>query len=160
MAVEYSIVSNQIVSPNQPAVFQDSPCPGSDGYVYKKSGGIFLLANNAPENTCNCGCSRCRRLYLTNYLVGVHANVQVPTGGTVDEIQFAIAVDGIPDPASVMIYDPTAVEIPGNIGMSIISSVPSVCGCDSIALVNVGTEDVQILNGTITFAYDGVTRIR
>ena len=160
MAVEYSIVTPQIVAPNQPAVFQDNPCPGSDGLVYKKSGGVFLLANNAPRNNCNCGCTNCRRVYLTNYIVGFHGNVQVPTGGTVDEIRLALLVDGVIDPASIMIFDPTAAETPGNVGTSIIASVPSLCGCDSIALVNIGTEDVEILNGSLIFSYTGVTRLR
>jgi hypothetical protein len=84
----------------------------------------------------------------------------VPTGGIVDEIRLALLVDGVIDPASIMIFDPTAAETPGNVGTSIIASVPSLCGCDSIALVNIGTEDVEILNGSLIFSYTGVTRLR
>lgn len=155
MSAEYSAVS-QTVQPNQPVIYLDSPCPCSEGLIFKKSGGVFLLANNAPSNNCGCGC---RRIYTTDYEVEVHANIQIPTGGTVEEIQLAIAVDGVIDPASIMRYTPAAVEVPGNVGTSIIVSVPSICGCDSIAIVNASTQPITIVNSPLVFDYAGVKRI-
>lgn len=160
MSAEYSIVSPQTVAPNQPAVFLDSPCLCREGLIYKKSGGVFLLANNAPaQNSCSCGCG-CRRIYETNYEVEVHANVEIPADGTVEEITLALAVDGVIDPASVMSFTPAAVEVAGNVGTSIIVSVPSICGCESIALVNASTQDITINNASLVFDYAGVQRIR
>lgn len=160
MSAEYSIVSPQTVAPNQPAVFLDSPCPCREGLIYKKSGGVFLLANNAPtQNNCSCGCG-CRRIYETNYEVEVHANIEIPADGTVEEITLALAVDGVIDPASVMSFTPAAVEVAGNVGTSIIVSVPSICGCESIALVNASTQDIMINNASLVFDYAGVQRIR
>lgn len=89
-----------------------------------------------------------------------HLNVEIPTGGTVEEIQFALVVDGVIDPASVMLTTPSAVEVASNIGTAIIASVPSVCGCDSIALVNIGTQPINVVNGALKFDYEGVRRIR
>lgn len=155
MAAEYNATS-QTVAVNQPVLFTDSPCPCREGLIFKKSGGIFLLANNAPSS-CNCPC---RRIYTTNYEVEVHANIQIPTGGTVEEIRLAIAVDGIVDPASIMSYVPAAVETPGNVGTSIIVSVPSICGCDSVAIVNAGTQPITVNNASLVFDYAGVTRLR
>ena len=157
MSAEYSIITPQTVAPNQPAVFLDSPCPCAEGFIFKKSGGVFLLASNAPDNACSCGC---RRIYTTNYEVEVHANIEIPTGGTVEEIQLAIAVDGVLDPSSIMSFTPAAVETAGNVGSSVIVSVPSICGCDSIAIVNASTQPITINNASLVFDYAGVNRLR
>lgn len=157
MSAEYSIITPQTVAVNQPAVFLDSPCPCAEGFIFKKSGGVFLLANNAPNNSYNCPC---RRIYTTNYEVEVHANIEIPTGGTVEEIQLAIAVDGVIDPSSVMSFTPAAVETAGNVGSSIIVSVPSICGCDSVAVVNASTQPITVNNASLVFDYAGVQRLR
>lgn len=157
MAAEYSVAIPQNVEPNQPVIFTDSPCPCNQGMIFKKSGGIFLLASNAPTQNCNCGC---RRIYETNYEVEVHANIEIPTGGTVEEIRLAIAVDGVIDPSSVMSFVPAAVETPGNVGTSIIVSVPSICGCDNVAIVNASTQAITVNNASLVFDYAGVRRIR
>lgn len=159
MAAEYSVAIPQTVEPNQPVIFTDSPCPCSQGMIFKKSGGVFLLASNAPDNACSCGCG-CRRIYETNYEVEIHANIEVPTGGTVDEIRLAISVDGVIDPASVMSFVPAAVETPGNVGTSIIVSVPSICGCDNVAIVNASTQAITVNNASLVFDYAGIRRIR
>lgn len=159
MAAEYSVAIPQTVEPNQPVIFTDSPCPCSQGVIFKKSGGVFLLASNAPDNTCSCGCG-CRRIYETNYEVEVHANIEIPTGGTVEEIRLAIAVDGVIDPASIMSFVPAAVETPGNVGTSIIVSVPSICGCDNVAIVNASTQAITVNNVSLVFDYAGIRRIR
>lgn len=158
MSAEYSVSIPQTVAPNQPIIFADSPCHCNQGMIFKKSGGIFLLASNAPDNyTCACGC---RRIYETNYEVEVHANIEIPTGGTVEEIRLAIAVDGVIDPASVMSFVPAAVETPGNVGTSIIVSVPNICGCDNVAVVNASTQDITVNNASLVFDYAGVRRLR
>ena len=160
MSAEYSIITPQTVQPNQPAVFLDSPCPCAEGFIFKKSGGVFLRANNAPITpACSCGCG-CRRIYTTNYEVEVHANIEIPTDGTVEEISLAIAVDGVVDPASVMSFTPAAAETAGNVGASIIVSVPSICGCDSVAIVNASTQPITINNASLVFDYAGVQRLR
>lgn len=157
MSAEYSIITPQTVAPNQPAVFLNAPCPCREGMIFKKSGGVFLLASNAPNNGCGCGC---RRIYETDYEVEVHANIEIPTGGTVEEISLALAVDGVVDPASIMSFTPAAVETAGNVGTSIIVSVPSICGCDSVAVVNASTQDITINNASLVFDYAGVKRVR
>lgn len=159
MAAEYSAVIPQTVEVNQPVIFNDSPCPCREGLIYKKSGGVFLLASNAPDNNCNCNCG-CRRIYTTNYEVEVHANIEIPAEGEVEEIRLAIAVDGIIDPASVMSFTPAETEVAGNVGSSIIVSVPSICGCDSVAVVNASTQPITVNNASLVFDYAGVNRIR
>lgn len=158
MAAGYGTATPQIVAPNQPIIYIDNTCPCTQGLIFKRAGGgVFLLASNAPSgNNCACGC---RKVYLTNYEVETHANIEIPTGGTVEEIRLAIAVDGIIDPESVMSYTPAAVETAGNVGTSIIVPVPSLCGCESVAVINASTQDIQVNNSTVNFDYAGVRRI-
>lgn len=164
MAASYSVVTPQTVPPRQPIVFLNAPCPCNEGLIFKKSGGVFLLASNAPQSSnrcscgCNCGCGR--RIYETDYEVEVHLNIEIPTGGTVEEIQFAIAEDGVIDPASIMSAVPAAVEEPANVGTSIIVSVPSICGCESVAIVNASTQALTVNNASLMFDYAGVRRLR
>ena len=160
MSAEYSVSIPQTVAVNAPVIFNDSPCPCREGLIYKKSGGVFLLASNAPmSRPCPCGCG-CRPMWLTNYECEAHLNVEIPEGGTVGEILLAIAVDGVIDPASLMRYTPAAVEVAGNVGTSIIVSVPSICGCDSVAVVNAGADPITVTNGSLVFDDAGVQRIR
>lgn len=159
MSASYGVSIPQNVAPNQPIIFNDNVCPCNQGMIFKKSGGVFLLASNAPDNSCSCGCG-CRKIYLTNYEVEVHANIEIPTGGTVEEIRLAIALDGVIDPESVMSFVPAAVETPGNVGTSIIVPVPSICGCESIAVVNASTQDITVNNASLVFDYAGIRRIR
>lgn len=159
MSAGFGAALPQNVAPNQPVIFTDNTCPCTQGLVFKKSGGVFLLASNAPTNGNSCTCG-CRRIYLTNYEVEVHANIEIPTGGTVEEIRLAIAVDGIVDPDSIMSFVPSAVETPGNVGTSIIVPVPSLCGCESVAVVNASTQDITVNNASIVFDYAGIRRVR
>ena len=159
MSASYGVSIPQNVAPNQPIIFNDNVCPCNQGMIFKKSGGVFLLASNAPDNSCSCGCG-CRKIYLTNYEVEVHANIEIPTGGTVEEIRLAIALDGVIDPESVMSFVPAAVETPGNVGTSIIVPVPSICGCESIAVVNASTQGITVNNASLVFDYAGIRRIK
>lgn len=160
MAAEYSIVANQTVPPGQPVAFLDAPCPCNEGFIFKRNSSAFLLASNAPDsNSCGCGCG-CRRLYYTDYGVDLHMNVEIPADGEVEEISFGIVVDGTIDPASVMLTTPSETDVADNIGTGIIVSVPSICGCDSLSVVNLSTQPITITNGALKFDYDGVRRIR
>lgn len=159
MAAEFT-AGPQTLLPNQPVIFAAATYPYSQDSIYQKPGnGGFLLASNAPRNNgCNCGCG-CRRLYLTSYEVDFHGNIEIPTGGTVEEIQLAVTVDGVIDPASVMSFTPAAVETAGNVGTSIIVSVPSICGCESVAVVSIGTQPITLNNGSLVIDPAGVRRI-
>lgn len=157
MGAEYGAVQ-QTVQPNQPVIFLDGPCPCNQGLIYKRTGGTFLLASDAPNNGCSCGCG-CRRIYTTNYPVSFHGNIQVPEGGTVEQISLALSVDGVIDPESVMLYNPTEAEVPGNVGTGIIIPVPNLCGCESVALINTSPQEITLLNGAIKFAAPDVRRV-
>lgn len=147
MAAEYSANAAQVVPANSSIIFTESPVPCRQGLVYHRDGsGIFRLANRFfRQNLLQCW----RR--NTNYEVTFHANIAVPTGGTVEEIQIAIAVDGEVDPSSIMSYTPAAVEVLGNVGADIIVTVPYVCGCSSVSVRNLSSQPITVANANITF---------
>lgn len=160
MAAEYSANALQTVNATQPIIFTESPVPCNKGLIYHRDeSGNFLLANNAPNNcnTCNCGC---RRIYETRYAVTFSANIGVPTGGTVEEIQVGIAIDGTTDPSSIMRFTPAAVEEFGNISKTIVVSVPSLCGCENVSVRNISTQPIEVQNANIVIDYIGVQRVR
>ena len=147
--------ASQATTANQ-LVAELCSCPIPSQPVYGNQP-IFTCPQTVATNNCGCGC---RRIYTTNYEVEVHANIEIPTGGTVEKIQLAIAVDGVIDPASIMSFTPAAVEVAGNVGTSIIVSVPSICGCDSVAVVNASTQPITVNNASLVFDYAGVQRLR
>lgn len=149
MAAEYSANAAQTVPIGGSVIFTESPVPCNRGLVYhREDSGIFRLANKFfRQNVCNCW----RR--NTNYEVAFHANIAVPTGATIPDegISLAIAIDGAVDPSSTMIFVPAAVEDLGNVGADIIVTVPFMCGCSSVSVVNTSTIPITVQNANILF---------
>lgn len=157
MAAEYSANAQQTVAAGQPVIFTESPVPCNRGLVFHRDeSGVFQLTSLA--RTCGCSCNR--PIYDTRYFVSFHANIAIPTGGTVGEISLAVSIDGETDPSSIMTITPAAVEEFGNVGAAIVVSVPSICGCESVSIRNIGTEDILVQNANILFDLAGVQRVR
>lgn len=154
MASEYSANLLQTVAPNQSVIFSESPVPCNRGLVFHRDeSGLFRVASRT-----GCYCGYCGSMPETLYQVGFHANVQIPDGGTVEEISLAISIDGEIDPSSTMIATPTAVEQFENVGAEIIVAVPCICGCTTVSVRNTSTQDIDVQNANIIFSYLGVRR--
>lgn len=149
MAAEYSANAAQVVPANGSVIFTESPVPCTKGLIYHRDDtGLFRLANRFfRQNIMSCW----RR--NSNYEISFHANIAVPgdPAGTVEEIQLAIAVDGIEDPSSIMSYTPTAVDVFGNVGADIIVRVPWICSCSSVSVKNISTQPITVANANIVF---------
>lgn len=147
MAAEYSANALQTVPANGSVIFTESPVPCNQGLIYHRDGsGLFRLANRFfRQNIMSC----CRR--NSDYLVSVSANIAIPTGGTVEPISFALAIDGEVDPSTIMIFTPAAVEQFGNISAVAVAKVPYICACSTVSLRNVSTQPVDIQNVNIVF---------
>ena len=149
MAAEYSANVDQTVASNAPIIFTESPVPCNRGFIYHQDGsGIFRLSSvgaSIPSNICRCT----GIMPMAQYLVEFHGNAAISTGGTVEEIQLGIAVDGEIDPSSIMRITPAAVEEYQNIGTSIVVSVPAICRCSSVSVRNISTQDVDVQNANI-----------
>lgn len=161
MAAEYSANALQVVAANAPVIFTESPVPCNRGLIFHRDeSGSFLLASNAGNASCSCGCG-CRRIYGTHYQVAFHANISLPTGGTVEPIALAIAIDGEIDPSSIMqVTVPLVSDTAGdNVGADIIVSVPSLCRCSNVSVRNISTQPINVMNANLVIDYAGVSRI-
>lgn len=138
------------LQPGQSLTFQVSePC--YRGLVKHREGtGSFQLTGPAiRKRTCPCAGAP-----SVNYFVDFHANVAVPTGETVGEVQLAFAVDGTILPVSVMRATPAAVEEYFNVGRS--TNVPIWCGCcQEFTVVNSGTIPVAVREANLVIDYEG-----
>ena len=157
MASEFTAIAQQTVSPNQNVLFTDATVPCRRGFVNHRSGsGIFTLQSiyspyvrTGCNNGCSCGCNCNNR--DTEYLVSFGANVAIPTGGTVESISLALAINGEVLPDSIMTVTPAAVEEFTNINRTIHIPVPFVCGCEEVAVKNISTQDILVQNASIVF---------
>lgn len=152
MAAEYSANAAQVIPANGSVIFTESPVPCNRGLIYHRDdSGIFRLANRFfRQNIVQCW----RR--NTNYEVTFHANIAIPTGGTVEPISIAFAIDGEVDPSSIAIFTPAAVEQFGNVGADIIVTVPWVCACSSFSVRNVSTQPITMQNANLTVDVAGI----
>ena len=154
MAREFIAIPNQIVAPGADILFEGE----SRNYIYHEAGrSLFRLASPRIIGYSGRGCC-CNGMPIADYLVAFHGNVQIPEGGTVDEISVSLITDGAVDPSGQMLTTPTAVEIPDNIGASIIDYVPWICGCSSVSVRNTGAEPIEIVSGNIILNFTGVRR--
>lgn len=129
---EYSAISEQLVSLNNPVVFTEAPIPCSKGYVYHEDGtGIFTLRGI----TNNC---------FARYQVTFNGNVAIPEGGTATPIALAISTQGEPRLTSRAIFTPAAAEDYGNLTSTAIVTVPRGC-CFSLSVRAVpGSDDPTV----------------
>lgn len=158
MGCEFSSNAVQTINPNLSLIFTENPVPCNMGYVYRRDeSGIFLLASRAPRPVYGACCQP--KLYETVYKVGFHANIAIPEGGTVEEIQRAVVIDGETDPSSIMRFTPAAVNEYGNVGAGVMVAVPSLCGCNSVSIRNISTQPILAQNANIVLKPAGIRRV-
>lgn len=160
MAAEYSASAIQTVAAQGSVIFPEAPVPCNRGLVYHRDdSGIFRLAS---PSVITGGCYRrtccCESMPTANYLVNFGANVQIPTGGTVEAISLAVFIDGEIDPSSIMTVTPAAVEDLWNVNASVIVVVPWICRCASVSVRNISTQAVEVQNANLVIAYEGIRR--
>lgn len=159
MAAEYSANALQTIAANGSVIFTESPVPCNKGLVYHRDeSGIFRLASPSTMGIRSIKRCCCDGMLTANYTVGFHANMQIPTGGTVEAISLALAIDGEVDPSSIMTFTPAAVGELGNVGAEIIVSVPAICRCASVSVRNVSAQAVEVQNANIVFGFAGIMR--
>ena len=153
MAREFIAIPNQIVLPGASVLFESDNY--QSGFIFHRDGsGLFRLASPSIMGGCYKRC--CCGMPVADYLIEFHGNVQIPEDGTVDQISLSLVTDGEVDASGVMLTTPTVVEVPENVGTSIVDSVPWICRCSSVSLRNTGAEPVQIVNGSIIIDYSGI----
>ena len=76
------------------------------------------------------------------------ANIAIPTGGTVEAISIAIAINGEPVASTTMIVTPAAVEEFSNVFSAIYLDVPANC-CSQISVRNISTQAIDVQNANL-----------
>lgn len=159
MAAEYSANALQLVQPNASVIFTESPVPCNRGLIYHRDeSGLFRLASPGIMGVSCCRRCCCSDFPTALYQVAFHANISVPTGGTVEPIQLSLVIDGEIDPSSTMIFTPAAVDEFGNVGADIIVSVPCICRCSFVSVRNTSTQAINVQNANIVFDFAGIRR--
>lgn len=125
-----SVAAGQNVPLTETAVNR-KPC-----IVHRQGAGIVTLRglNN-----------QCRALFKVSY----GGNIAIPTGGTVEAITAALAVNGEPLDSAAAIVTPAAVENYFNIYVSAQVSVPKGC-CLTVAIKNTSAQAISFANSNLT----------
>ena len=83
------------------------------------------------------------------FRVSFGGNIAVPTGGTVEAITAALAINGEPLTSATAIVTPAAVENYFNIYVNAIVEVPRGC-CLTVAMENTSTQAVNFANSNLS----------
>lgn len=105
------------------------------GIVHREGAGIVTL--RGTTNQCKA-----------RYRVSFGGNIAIPTGGTVEAISVALAIDGEPLNSATAIVTPAAVENFFNVYVAAYIDVPRGC-CVTVALENTSTEAINISNANM-----------
>ena len=128
------IIANalQTVQANQNVYFTDVITGGNCSILHRNDSGLVTL--KGLTNQCRA-----------RYRVSFGANIAIPTGGTVEAIQIAIAINGEAVPATTMIVTPAAVEEFFNVYSSVFVDVPRGC-CITASVTNTSTQAIDVQN--------------
>lgn len=131
------IIANalQTVQANQNVYFTDVITGGNCSILHRNDSGLVTL--KGLTNQCRA-----------RYRVSFGANISIPTGGTVEAIQIAIAIDGEAVPATTMIVTPAAVAEFFNVYSSVFIDVPRNC-CVTVSVTNTSTQAIDVQNANL-----------
>ena len=125
----------QTVAESANVLFTDEVTSGNCSILHRDGSGLVTL--RGLTNQCRA-----------RFRVSFGGNIAVPTGGTVEAISIAIAVNGEPVAATTMISTPAAVEEYNNVFGAIFLDVPRDC-CSQISVRNMSTQDIEIQNANL-----------
>ncbi len=126
----------QTVTAGQNVVFDETPVCPTKCITHREGSGIVRL-RGITRNQCRA-----------RFLVSFSGNIQIPTGGTVEAISVAIAVDGEPLQSTQMIVTPAAVENFFNVSAQAYIDVPCGC-CVTVAVENTSAQAIEVQNANL-----------
>ena len=133
--MEVTGIALQTVAAGEDVAFTETPVCGSKCIVHRQGSGIIKL--RGITNQCKA-----------RFLVSYSGNIQIPTGGTVEAISLAIAVDGEPLQSTKMIVTPAAAQNLQNISSQAYIDVPCSC-CSTVAVQNTSTQAIEVQNSNL-----------
>ena len=132
---EFTAVAEQTVPSNRAVIYNEVAVSGNGSILHREGSGIVTL--RGLTNQCRA-----------RFKVSFGANMAIPTGGTVEEISLAIAIDGETLGASTMIITPAEVEEYQNVYASAFIDVPRGC-CILISVENTTSQDILVQNANL-----------
>lgn len=133
--MEIIAVAEQTVLANQNVLFTDTVTCGNCSITHRSGSGLITL--RGTTNQCRA-----------RYKVSFGGNIAIPTGGTVEAISIAIAIDGEGIASTIMIVTPAAVEEYFNVFGAIFIDVPKNC-CLTASVRNTSTQDILVQNANL-----------
>lgn len=132
------IIANtlQEVNSNSNILFTDTVVGCSNSLLHRIGSGLVTLKGTTA--------TQCR----ARYRVFFSGNIGIPTGGTVEEISIAIAINGEPIVSSTMITTPVAVEDLNNVASAAFIDVPRGC-CFDVSVRNTSTQAINVQNANL-----------
>jgi hypothetical protein len=115
--------------------FTDTVVPGKACTMHRPGSGLVTLRGVTDQ---------CRARYKVTF----GGNIAVPTGGTVEAISLALAIDGEAIAATTMIVTPAAVEEFFNVFGAVYLDIPRGC-CSQISVRNVSTQSIEVQNANL-----------
>lgn len=125
----------QTVKQNENVLFTDTVVKGNCSIVHREGSGLITL--RGITNQCRA-----------RYRVSFGGNIAIPTGGTVEPISMAIAINGEPVASTTMISTPGATDSYNNVFSAIFLDVPKGC-CYQISIENTSSQSILIQNSNI-----------
>ena len=133
---EFSNSSIALVSAGQNVPLTETAVNSKPCIVHRAGAGLVTLRGLTNQ---------CRALYKISY----GGNIAIPTGGTVEAITAALAVNGEALNSATATVTPAAVENYFNVYVSAQVSVPKGC-CVTVAMKNTSTQAVNFANSNLT----------
>ena len=133
--MEIIAVAEQTVAANQNILFTDTVTCGNNSIAHRDGSGLVTL--RGLTNQCRA-----------RYKVSFGSNIAIPTGGTVEAIQVALAIEGEGIASSTMIVTPAAVENYFNVFGALFIDVPRNC-CVTISVKNTSDQPILVQNANL-----------
>ena len=140
---EYIANAVQTVNPGESVIFTTTKNPCTKGYIRHDDGTGSFLCAGVTSSACPC-------VQRSNYFVDFGANIAIPTGGDVEAISLAFAVDGSTVPATIMTVTPAAVEEFANVSRAANVGIWKGC-CQTVSVRNVSEQPILVQNANIVF---------
>ena len=132
---QFTSIFVQQIPANGNAVFTETPVSGSGAIAHRDGSGIVTL--RGITNQCRA-----------RYLVQFNGNIAIPTGGTVEPISIAVAVEGEALGSATATVTPTAVADEYNVSAAAYVDVPRGC-CTTLAVKNVTAQAIELQNASL-----------
>lgn len=132
---EFTNSSAVTVSAGQNVPLTETAVAGKACIVHREGAGIVTLRGLTQQ---------CK----ARYKVSFGANIAIPTGGTVEAISIALAINGEPLTSATAVVTPAAVENLFNVYVTAFVEVPRGC-CLTVAAENTSTQAITVSNANM-----------